>query len=83
MRNSILIVLASAVWSTGCVEKVSVPSYLADYNDAYLENPRKANLDWFQEAGYGMFIHYGLYSLLEKGEWVQLRDTIPVATMRN
>ncbi|CAN0596134.1 unnamed protein product, partial [Laminaria digitata] len=23
--------------------------------------------------------HYGLYSLLEKGEWVQLRDTIPVA----
>lgn len=26
-----------------------------------------------------MFIHYGLYSLLEKGEWVQLRDTIPVS----
>ncbi len=26
-----------------------------------------------------MFIHYGLYAQLEKGEWVQLRDTIPVA----
>ena len=26
-----------------------------------------------------MFIHYGLYAQLAKGEWVQLRDTIPVA----
>lgn len=26
-----------------------------------------------------MFIHYGLYAQLGKGEWVQLRDTIPVA----
>ncbi len=24
-----------------------------------------------------MFIHYGLYSQLGKGEWVQLKDTVP------
>ena len=25
---------------------------------------------WFPEARYGLFIHYGLYSLLARGEWV-------------
>ncbi len=63
----------------GCTDSIKVPTYLKDYQEEYVENPRKANLAWFKNAGYGMFIHYGLYSLLEKGEWVQLRDTIPVS----
>lgn len=25
----------------------------------------------FEELGFGMFVHFGLYSLLEKGEWVK------------
>ena len=57
----------------------NVPNYLKEYTDQYAENPRAANLQWFTDAGYGMFIHYGLYAQLGKGEWVQLRDTIPVA----
>jgi len=57
----------------------TVPTYLADYHVEYIKDPREANLKWFTEAKFGMFIHYGLYALLEKGEWVQLRDTIPVA----
>jgi len=32
---------------------------------------------WFAEARYGLFIHYGLYSLLESGEWVWNREAIP------
>ena len=64
---------------SGCSEKVTVPPYLSDYKEEFQANPRLANLHWFKDAGYGMFMHYGLYSLLEKGEWVQLRDTIPVA----
>jgi len=74
----LLIFFAVAVL-TGCSEKINVPSYLHDYQKEYLENPKEANIKWFENAEYGMFIHYGLYSLLEKGEWVQLRDTIPVA----
>ena len=62
-----------------CTSKVNVPAYLEAYADLYAEDPREANLRWFKDAGYGLFIHYGLYSLLEKGEWVQLQDTIPVA----
>ena len=62
-----------------CNQNPEVPSYLSDHEAAFREHPRQANLDWFLESGYGMFIHYGLYSQLGKGEWVQLRDTIPVA----
>lgn len=34
---------------------------------------------WFRDAKFGLFIHYGLYSLLGKGEWVQYRSLIPIA----
>ena len=28
------------------------------------------NMKWFVDARFGMFIHYGLFSMLERGEWV-------------
>ena len=63
-----------------CEKKSStIPTYLKDYSEEYTVNPREANLHWFTDAKYGMFIHYGLYAQLGRGEWVQLRDTIPVA----
>ncbi|MFZ4695156.1 MAG: alpha-L-fucosidase [Verrucomicrobiia bacterium] len=34
---------------------------------------------WFPEARYGLFIHYGLYSLLARGEWVMNKEAIPFA----
>jgi alpha-L-fucosidase len=46
----------------------SVPSYLADFADVYAESPHDAALAWFRAAEFGMFIHYGLYSMLG-GEW--------------
>jgi alpha-L-fucosidase len=33
---------------------------------------------WFADARYGMFIHYGLYSMLGRGEWVLNREQIPL-----
>jgi len=35
-------------------------------------------LAWFQDAKFGMFIHWGLYSTLARGEWVMFFDKIPV-----
>ncbi len=55
------------------------PSYLADHEDLHARDPRAAALAWFREARYGLFLHYGLYSLLGRGEWVQFTDTIPLA----
>jgi alpha-L-fucosidase len=73
----ILLILLFFVFS--CKKQQVVPDYLKEYEKEFAENPRAANLKWFTDAKYGMFIHYGLYAQLEKGEWVQLRDTIPVA----
>ncbi|MGA2015301.1 MAG: alpha-L-fucosidase, partial [Solirubrobacteraceae bacterium] len=44
--------------------------------------PTPANLQarqWFQEARFGMFIHWGVYSVLGKGEWVMNNDKMTVA----
>ncbi|MCX7013252.1 MAG: alpha-L-fucosidase, partial [Candidatus Sumerlaeota bacterium] len=56
-----------------------IPSYLKSYEDLYRQDPRAAAMQWFREAKYGLFLHYGLYSLLENHEWVQLREKIPVS----
>lgn len=56
-----------------------VPVYLKDYADLYQSDPRAAALEWFRNARYGLFLHYGLYSLLGRHEWVQFREKIPVA----
>lgn len=77
-RISLFLILVIAVLINACSEKVEVPAYLAEYQEAYLDNPRDANRKWFNDSEYGMFIHYGLYSQLGKGEWVQLWDTIPL-----
>lgn len=70
---------------TSCENQNKVPSYLKGYEDAYAENPRAAALKWFKEAEFGMFIHYGLFSLTEgywgdmhskPAEWVQLRAKV-------
>ena len=70
--------LIIAFWIVSFSATCQIPSYLKDYSKEYQKNPREANLHWFQDTGFGMFIHYGLYSQLGKGEWVQLRDTIPL-----
>ena len=35
-------------------------------------------LTWFQDNRFGMFIHWGLYSLIGRGEWVMHVESIPV-----
>lgn len=34
-------------------------------------------MTWFHEARFGMFIHYGLFSILAHGEWAMFLDRIP------
>ena len=47
----------------------NMPSYLAGYEDLYSEDPHAAALAWFKEAKFGLFVHYGLYSIYGKGTW--------------
>lgn len=42
----------------------AVPSYLKGYEKLYAKDPRAAAIQWFREARFGLFLHYGMYSLL-------------------
>jgi alpha-L-fucosidase len=55
---------------------------LAAAGTAQTYHPADANLQartWFQDAKFGMFIHWGVYSVMGKGEWVMNNDKIPVS----
>ncbi len=44
--------------------------------------PTQENLkarQWFQDNKFGLFIHWGVYSVLGRGEWVMNNEKIPVA----
>jgi alpha-L-fucosidase len=57
----------------------AVPSYLAAYSDLYRRDPRAAARAWFADARFGLFMHFGLYSILGRGEWAMFHEAIPVA----
>jgi alpha-L-fucosidase len=40
---------------------------------------RPERIRWWQEARFGMFVHWGLYSQLGRHEWAMNRERIPVA----
>jgi len=40
--------------------------------------PESARVNWWREARFGMFIHWGLYAIPGRGEWVQWNEQIPV-----
>lgn len=49
--------------------------------DTYQPTPENLkNRAWFQEARFGLFIHWGVYSVLGDGEWVMNNQQIPIAT---
>ena len=66
------------------VEPASQPAAQARVDPA-----KEKRLEWFREAKYGLFIHWGLYALPAGewngkrspglGEWVMLRSAVPVA----
>ncbi len=63
--------LAAAVVCSTAAHAQVVPESTAD--------PSTGRAAWLDEAKYGMFIHWGVYSTLANGEWVMNRTKIPVA----
>src|SRR6478752_3618199 len=41
---------------------------------------RDAAREWFRDAKFGLFIHWGVYSQLGQGEWVMENRSIPADT---
>ena len=40
--------------------------------------PLEERAEWFQHDRFGMFIHWGVYSVIGRGEWVQDTGKIPL-----
>ena len=47
----------------------------ADYEKAIAES-RDQRMNWWREARFGMFVHYGLYSIIGRHEWVMSMEGI-------
>jgi len=64
----------------------AVPSYLKGYGALYAKEPHKAAVEWFRDAKFGLFIHYGPNALVSaidgrvtRNDWLQYRELLSVA----
>lgn len=58
---------------------MNCPNYLSQYASIWAHDHKQAELAWFADAKYGLFLHYGLYSLMHGPEWAMKYQNIPVA----
>ncbi|MHC4725848.1 MAG: alpha-L-fucosidase [Planctomycetota bacterium] len=58
------------------ISSPAVPSYLKGHQKLYAEDPKAAALQWFENAKFGLFVHYALASLCNDGkaEYVRLTE---------
>ena len=40
---------------------------------------RDERMQWFRDARFGMFVHYGLYSIMGRHEWAMALENFPIA----
>lgn len=64
---------AAAALGTGAQES---PATSKESNAAWKPDPKA--VEWFRNARFGMFVHWGVYSLLGRGEWVMQNEGIPI-----
>jgi len=55
-----------------CLEASPVPAA----QPAAEVQPLSVRGPWFRDARFGMFIHFGMYAVLKRGEWVMYRERI-------
>src|SRR5450755_3151013 len=68
--------LAATAFSASAVPAVSGATPEQQAGD---QNDRTRRMQWWHEAKFGMFIHWGLYSVLGRHEWAMEEEGIPVA----
>lgn len=71
------------MWKAGLTAMAAVclcASVRAEEATPYEPAPENlAMREWFQDARFGIFIHWGVYSVLEDGEWVMEVRKMPVS----
>lgn len=72
MRKGMLVLAAAAMTAL-----VSAPMKAPAADSVGAANPEAVR--WFRDARFGMFIHWGVYSLHGRGEWVMQNEGIPIS----
>jgi alpha-L-fucosidase len=77
---------ASAIAASGLTDAYSqtgaLPTQVPDKHpeeSAQVQADRARRMQWWHQARFGMFIHWGLYSLIGQHEWAMENEGIPVA----
>ena len=52
-------------------------------DDAAIIADRQRRMTWWHEARFGMFIHWGAYSVYGRHEWAMENEAIPVGQSRS
>ena len=56
---------------------VAASQAFAQWAPLATDNNAQQRIEWWREARFGMFIHWGLYAIPARGEWVQWNEQIP------
>jgi alpha-L-fucosidase len=73
-----MFILSSCLQASQFGSRGQLQSYLAGQAALFSKDLHAAALSRFSKADFGLFMHYGLYSVLGRGEWVRLHEKIPV-----
>ncbi len=55
----------------------TVPQLIAQWAPLATDANAEKRIEWWRDARFGMFIHWGVYSIPARGEWVQWNEQIP------
>ncbi|MBC7287345.1 MAG: alpha-L-fucosidase, partial [Armatimonadetes bacterium] len=77
-RPACLAVRGAKKWLNILVSIAAAVALSVLTSTAWGADPHAEALQWFKQARFGMFIHWGIYSILGRGEWVMHNEKIPV-----
>src|SRR5437870_7087708 len=77
LKSSVSLLAASAL--PPLTVQTQVPQTPQTSASAAQDADRARRTQWWHEARFGMFIHWGLYSVLGRHEWVMENEGIPVS----
>lgn len=73
MKTTVLIAFLAGVSLFAQAQVAELPEILKESPQQHQER-----MQWWHDAKFGMFIHWGLYAIHGKGEWYQWNQQIPV-----
>lgn len=72
VSNRFRILLPVILWILSC------SSVFAQWAPLTTDGNAEQRIAWWHEARFGMFLHWGVYAIPGRGEWVQWQEQIPV-----